>query len=167
VLAVEPYVGRVPFLVLNADNYYPVSAYRRLVELGVPALPGFERDALIRDGNIDVERLRHYALLQVSRDGYLEDIVEKPDEATAERFGSHALISMNLWSFSDVIFEACRRIAPSQRGELELPAAVRYAIKELGERFQVVRVASGVLDLSNRRDIAIVAERLRGVEVSL
>jgi len=167
VLSAASVAGRSPFLVLNADNYYPVSAYRTLVEYAGPALPGFDRAALVREGNVDAERIRHYALLRVSRDGYLEDIVEKPDVATFEQFSANALVSMNLWSFSDVIFEACRRIEPSARGELELPTAVRFAVRELGERFRVFPVASGVLDLSNRRDIAIVAERLRGVEVQL
>ena len=167
VLAAEPYVERATFLALNGDNYYPVDAYRQLLACEGPALAGFDRDALVQESNIDVERVRQYALLRVSRDGYLEDIVEKPDDPTAALFGARALVSMNLWSFTPRIFEACRRVAPSSRGELELPAAVRVATRELGERFRVVPVSRGVLDLSNRRDVAIVTDRLRGVEVSL
>ena len=36
-----------PFLVLNADNLYPVEVVRRLVDGTHPALPGFERDSQI------------------------------------------------------------------------------------------------------------------------
>jgi hypothetical protein len=53
------------------------------------------------------------------------------------------------------------------RGELEIQDAVRYAMHTLGTRFAVVPVRAGVLDLSNRGDIAAVAERLKDTEVRL
>jgi glucose-1-phosphate thymidylyltransferase len=74
---------------------------------------------------------------------------------------------MNCWMFTPAIFEACRRVRPSARNELELPEAVRIAITELGERVAVVRVKGGVLDLSSRGDIAEVKARLAGVTVRL
>jgi hypothetical protein len=58
-------------------------------------------------------------------------------------------------------------VPPSPRGELELPAAVQYAIDVLGVRFRVIHADAPVLDLSQRADIPIVAARLRGVTVSL
>jgi glucose-1-phosphate thymidylyltransferase len=100
-------------------------------------------------------------------DGSLRGLIEKPDDATFERLIATSLISMNLWSFTPVIFEACARARPSARGELELQDAVRIARDELGERFTVVPYAGGVLDLSTRGDIAAVADRLRSVEVRL
>ena len=72
------------------------------------------------------------------------------------------MISMNLWSFTPAIYEACRRVTPSVRGELELQDAVRIAMTELGERFRVLGSAAGVLDLSTRGDIESVAGVLRG-----
>jgi dTDP-glucose pyrophosphorylase len=74
---------------------------------------------------------------------------------------------MNCWRFGPSIFEACRNIPLSKRGELELTAAVQYAIDELGETFQVVYVQAPVLDMTSRKDIAAVAEKLAGVEVEL
>ena len=154
-------------LVLNADNYYPIDAYRSLAGLGRSGLVGFDRAALIADSNIPESRIRSFALIGVTPDGALSAIVEKPDEATVTRMGADAPVSMNLWSFTPVIFEACARVRPSVRGELELQDAVRIAMHDLGERFEVVPCAAGVLDLSNRRDIPVVAERLAGVLVSL
>jgi hypothetical protein len=58
-------------------------------------------------------------------------------------------------------------VRPSVRGELELQDAVRIAMEELGERFTVIPFAGGVLDLSSRRDVAAVADRLAGVLVDL
>ena len=74
---------------------------------------------------------------------------------------------MNLWRFSPRIFEACRRVSPSARGERELPQAVGWAIASLGERFRALPCEEGVLDLSTRSDVASVSNRLRGVAVRL
>jgi glucose-1-phosphate thymidylyltransferase len=71
---------------------------------------------------------------------------------------------MNLWRFSPSIFEACRRVPRSARGEFELPRAVAFGIREMGLRFRAVPCDEGVLDLSTRGDIAAVAQRLRGIE---
>lgn len=167
VLAARSVTRERDFLVLNADNYYPVTAYRALVNAGAPSLPGFNADTLVRRGNIGAGRIRKYALLRVGADGLLEDVLEKPDEATFAAMGSDALVSMNLWAFTPEIFEACRRVRPSARGELEIPNAVRLAVREMGMRFRVIPMAEGVLDLSSRGDVASVAAALADVEVRL
>jgi glucose-1-phosphate thymidylyltransferase len=76
------------------------------------------------------------------------------------------LISMNCWRLPPVIFDFCRLLTPSSRGELELPQAIHNAIAA-GLRLRVVRSAEGVLDLSRRADIAAVASRLRDLQVAL
>lgn len=167
VLAAESFAAADPFLVINSDNYYPVDVLARLCALGQPGLVGFEREALVRDGNIDADRVRRYAVIAVDADGCLQRIVEKPDEEAWRRVGAAALISMNCWSFGPAIFDAARHVAPSPRGELELVDAVSDAIHRLGERFRVLPAAAGVLDLSVRTDIPSVARRLQGVEVRL
>ena len=167
VLAAESFAGADRFLVLNADNYYPVESYRTLAAAEGCALPGFDREGLTNQGNIDVERVRRYALLRVSADGFLEEIVEKPSDAEFAAMGPHALVSMNLWAFTPAIFEACRRVRPSARGELELPDAVRIGMKELGIRFRVFPFVAPVLDLANRADVSDVEARLRNVFVIL
>ena len=93
----------------------------------------------------------------------LERIVEKPDETTVASMGSEVFVSMNSWSLPPEIYQSCRSIQPSARGELELPDAVQHARDELGVAFRVLRFHAGVLDLSDRGDIAAVAERLRDV----
>jgi glucose-1-phosphate thymidylyltransferase len=163
VLAAHGVIGDSRFLVLNADNYYPVEAYRELAKVEGSALPGFDREALVRQGNIDAERIRKFALLKVSSDGFLDEIVEKPDDATFQAMGEHALVSMNLWAFTPVIFEACKLVKPSARGELELPDAVRIAMKEFAEPFRVLPFAAPVIDLGTRADVASVVKFLEGV----
>ena len=167
VLAAEAFVEGQPFLAINSDNYYPLDALRAVRAIDSAGLAGFERDALVAQGNIDDERVSKYAVLQVDEDGYLAGILEKPDRDTWARVGPRALISMNCWRFGPAIFEAGRRIDKSARGEYEIADAVAWAMRELGERFRVVPVRAGVLDLSTRGDIASVAARLSNVEVRI
>ena len=161
VLAAEAFAGSDPFLVLNADNYYPVAIYRGLAALDGPGLPAFSRDALLRESNFDAERVRSFAILTVAPTGDLLDVVEKPAADTFDALArGDVLVSMNIWRFDRSIFAACRAIGPSPRGELELPNAVRHAVQVLGQRFRTFRVEAGVLDVSRRGDVAEVERRL-------
>jgi glucose-1-phosphate thymidylyltransferase len=164
VLAAEGFAGGDRFLVCNADNFYPVQVLTALRHLNEPGLAGFDREALVRRGNITADRISRFALLTTSPEGLLVDIVEKPDATTASALGPHARVSMNCWVFGPGIFPACRLVTPSLRGELEIQDAVRLSMTRLGERYRVVPVEEGVLDLSSRSDIAQVAERLAAVE---
>ena len=73
---------------------------------------------------------------------------------------------MNLWRFTPAIFAAAKQVPLSTRGEYELQDAVRQAIAD-GDPFTVVPLAEGVLDMSNRDDIASVADALNELEVVL
>jgi SSS family solute:Na+ symporter len=167
VLAAAGFVASDAFIVLNADNYYPADVLRALRAQREPALPAFERDALLRESNIPADRIARYALLDVDADGYVRRIVEKPDDAMVHALGANAAVSMNVWLLTPAIFEACRRVPKSARGELELPNAVQWAIEHLGMRVRALPVRAGVLDLSQRADIPAVAARLRGTRVQL
>jgi dTDP-glucose pyrophosphorylase len=168
VLSAETFVGDAPFLTLNSDNYYPIDVLQALVALDGPGLPAFRRSALVEKGNIDPDRVRTYAVLTIDESGHLQDIVEKPDPETFARYvareGDEIRVSMNCWRLRPSIFAACRSIEPSPRGELELPNAVRYAVREMGERFRAIPVDAGVLDLSRREDIAEVERRLSNLD---
>ena len=167
VLAAERFVGEDRFLVMNADNYYPIAAYAALRDLREPGLIAFGRDALIADGQIPPDRITRFALLDIDHDGYLRRIVEKPDADTARAMSGNAFVSMNVWAFDTSIFEPCRTVPMSSRGELELPVAVQHAIDNYGVRFRAVPMHASVLDLSSRADIAGVAKELETVDVRL
>lgn len=166
-LAAEPVLasGAPPadpsFLVINADNVYTAAALRAVGALDGPGLAGYDADALVARSNIDEERVAAFAFIDVD-EGYMTGIVEKPDPAIA-RAMDRAPVSMTLWRFEPSIFDACRAIEPSGRGELELVDAVALAM-ERGSRFRVVPVNDGVIDISRRRDIVAVERCLEGVE---
>ncbi len=167
VVAAASAVAGADFLVLNSDNYYPSDALRALVALDGPGLVAFGREAMVRDGNVPADRIRMFAVVRVGDDEHLIDVIEKPDDETLASLGDAVFVSMNCWRFDATVLDACRRVTPSPRGEFELPDAVRLAMTRMGSRFRVIRMNAAVLDLSNRGDIASVAERLAGVRVSL
>jgi dTDP-glucose pyrophosphorylase len=163
VLAVEPFAEGEHVVVVNSDNIYPVHTLRALRELGAAGVAAFERDALVRLGNIPLERVASFSVIDMDEQGMLRRIIEKPDAADIAALGPHVLVGMNSWSLPPEIYRACRAIPPSVRGELELPQAVQFAHERLGIPFRVLVFHDGVLDLSTRGDIASVTERLRDV----
>jgi glucose-1-phosphate thymidylyltransferase len=144
-----------------------VEALRALVELTGPGLVAFGRDAMLRESNVDADRVRQFAVVRVGDDDTLLDIIEKPDAAALAAFGEDVYLSMNYWRFDRRVLDACTRVAPSPRGELEIPDAVRLARRDSGVCFSVVRMHTGVLDLSSRTDISAVTARLAHLRVSL
>jgi dTDP-glucose pyrophosphorylase len=163
-LAAERFAAGGPVLVVNADNLYPRAGLLALLKLPRAGLLGFRRSTLLSAGNIRPERILGFALLEANAEGVLTRIVEKPTPAEAATFAADPLVSMNVWLLPPSIYAACRAIGPSPRGELELVDAVRHAMEQLGERFQVIESREGVLDLSSPQDIPEVAARLRGSE---
>jgi glucose-1-phosphate thymidylyltransferase len=165
-VASEGWTAGEPFLAMNADNLYPVAALRALAAAGEPALPVFDADDLVRTSNIPEDRIRAFALVEIDRAGYLAGIVEKPDISSSvpPEGGSdrRAGVSMNLWRFDARIFDACRDVPRSPRGEYELPEAVGLAIRR-GLRIRAIPARGPVLDLSRRADAADVERRLAGM----
>lgn len=168
-LAAEPFAAGDDVLVMNGDNYYPIEALRALRLLDSPGTVLFDADALVRESNIPADRLRAFAIGRIDASGVLIDLIEKPDADTwraHDASGEPVLISMNCWRLPPAIFDFCRTLTPSARGELELPQAIHNAIAA-GVRLRVVRSTQGVLDLSRRVDIAAVATRLGDLRVVL
>jgi len=159
--AAEQFAGNDNFLLLNSDNYYPPEAFAALGQLEGAGVALFDRDQMVASGNIPEDRILKFSVAEVDRDGCLKRIHEKPSEETLRRLAPPLLVNMNCWRFSPAIFQACRSIGPSARGELELTDAVQYAIDHLNERIETRIFREAVLDLSSRADISSVAERLR------
>ncbi len=167
VLAAEAFAGKDSFVTINSDNYYPVEALRLLHAGTGGAAALFEMESMIAESNIPEERLRQFAVGEIDGDGLLQRVIEKPDDETLAAMPRPLWLSMNCWRFSPAIFAASRAIKPSPRSELEITDAVQHTIDTLGEPFQAITVRAPVLDMTSRKDIAAVAGRLAGVEVSL
>lgn len=164
--AAGEFIGTERAVVLNADNHYPATALATLVSATGAATLGFDREALVAASNIPPERVGAFAIIEQDARGRLRGLIEKPDAALLEALGPDAPVSMNAWLVTPRIVEACRRVQPSVRGELELVDAVMLAVAE-GEEVRVIPAACGVLDLSSRADVAAVRDALADVEVVL
>lgn len=159
VIAAADVVGEQPFLVLNADNYYPREALQRLVDAGVASTIAFDRETLVREGNIEPERVRAFAVLDIASDGSLRQLIEKPGDRIDLNSDAARWVGMNCWIITPALVDACRRVPRSARGEYELPEAVALALAE-GVSVQAPRLSLPVFDLSHRADIATLAARL-------
>lgn len=162
-LAAEDFVGMEQFLLLNGDNHYPVGSLRSLCQAPGPALAAFDALSLL-EANLPEDqrdpRLMAYSNVAIDNDGCLESITEKPP--VPPRW-----VSMNCWRLAPPIFEACRAIEPSPRGELELPSAVLHSVQHLGQSYRALPAVGPVLDLSSRADILRVQASLSPIEVVL
>jgi len=167
VVAAEAFAGGEGFAVINSDTYYPVEALRALRHQEGSAAALFAHESMLAGGNVTESRVRQFAVARIDNRGFIERLIEKPDESALAALPKPLWWSANCWRFGPAIFEACRAIEPSSRGELEIPHAVQYAIDVLGEPFRAVTVRAAVLDLSVRSDIASVAAKLAGTEVRL
>jgi dTDP-glucose pyrophosphorylase len=167
VAAAERFADGEHVLVLNSDNYYPMHTLRALRELGSAGVAVFERETLVRLGNIDADRIAKFSVVRIDDRGMLKQIIEKPDADIIASLGANVFVGMNSWSLPPEIYRACRSVSPSVRGEFELQDAVQLARDEMGVEFRVLAFHDGVLDLSSRGDIASVAERLRATEPRL
>jgi dTDP-glucose pyrophosphorylase len=165
-LAAAEWAGEDPFVVVNADNLYPAEVLNLVRRLPRCGLAGFRASALVGKGGIPADRIASFALLEVDGRGCLADLVEKPDPAARVLFGPDPLVSMNCWRFTPRIFEACREVRASPRGEFELPAAVLELARSGGECVSVIPVDAGVVDLTGPDDIAGVERALRGREAT-
>ncbi len=167
VAAAEVFAAGDDVVVVNSDNYYPLEALRGLRQCSRSAVALFEQEAMLRDSNISPDRIKAFAVGLVDGEGNLVRILEKPSESTLSELPRPLWLSMNCWRFSSHIFEACRHIAPSPRGEYEITDAVQYCIDRLGVTFRAVPVSSAVLDMTSRADIPAIKARLKGVSVQL
>ena len=163
VAAAEQFVGDDLFLLLNSDNYYPPAALEALGHLDGAGVALFDRDRMVAESNVPEDRIQKFSIAEVSPEGCLKRIHEKPTAEILNAMPAPLLVNMNCWLFAPTIFEACHGIGLSPRGELELTDAVQYAIDRLGERFTALAFNDAVLDMSNRSDIAQVADRLRAL----
>ena len=168
VAAAEEFAAGESFVMVNSDNYYPINGLAKLRQLSTPGLVAFERDAMISGSNIAADRISKFAAVEIDHaSSRFIRIHEKPEQGVIDRLGTPLYLSMNCWRFSAKVFDACRAIKPSPRGEYEVTDAAQYCVDVLGEIFTAVKFEGAVLDMSSRNDIGAVAAKLKGTRVEL
>lgn len=165
VRSARDFVSDDRFVVVNADNFYPAEALRALVAAPGTAMVGFDAAAMVAQSNIPADRIAAFAIIESDAAGHLVDLHEKPSPEVVARFGAHARVSMNCFLLGPSIIAACDTIKPSPRGEYEITDAVRLVAET--EPVTVVPAAVGVLDMSGRTDVPLVAAALAERHVRL
>jgi NDP-sugar pyrophosphorylase family protein len=165
VLATEGLI-RDPFAVINADDFYSLSAFailRRFLEGAsqrdrpVFALAGFELGPTL-SGAGPVSR----GLCHVQSDGWLERIVEVPELSVHSRGACYTdddgiehvvagdtLVSMNMWGFTTAVFDQLRsrfrrflaeaRASHEESAEFLIPDAAQGMIADGSVQVRVLR----------------------------
>lgn len=124
VLRAEPAVDGT-FLVVNGDNAIdadlsPVLSHHR--EHGPTAT--------VPVTTVSAAEARETGVAVVE-DDRVTSLVEKPDEPPSRT------VMTGVWVFEPAVFDACRRVGPSGRGEVELPDAIDLLVRE-GHRVDAV-----------------------------
>lgn len=157
-----PIVQQGSFLVCNSDNLYSVQAFQALCEnIDSNAFINYDRGAL----DYSLERIAGFALTKVNREGYLEDLVEKPSVTQTDSFKDihgKLRVSMNLWKFHGPMLFPYLENCPINpiRDEKELPTAVLAMIKEHPRSMKSISISEHVPDLTSKNDIAILNDYL-------
>ena len=153
-----PELNHQVFIVCNADNLYSRAAFRALIDsTSENALIGYDRDGL----DFPLEKIRSFALLTTNSQGFMTDLIEKPDEEAVQKLmnqGQQLNVSMNLWKFkgSDLWNALLSCPVHLERQEKELPTAVQQMISQNQIKVLVIPRREHVPDLTQASDIQAV-----------
>lgn len=153
-----PELLETTFTVCNGDNLYSVGALSDLAAgresshaLIAYAASGFE---------FPPERIAKFALMDISSEGYLRGIVEKPREEELEKYrdpNGELWVSMNIFSFLGSEIHPYLKNCPIDpvRGEKELPKAVGRLALEDPQAVGCIPRKEHIPDLTDAQDIAL------------
>ncbi|WP_250149255.1 sugar phosphate nucleotidyltransferase [Flagellimonas sp. 389] len=146
------------FTVCNGDNLYSVGALKDLkADRNAP-------NALISYGSSGFEftdeRILKFAVMDISSDGFLQGIIEKPESGEVEKYKDETnelRVSMNIFSFSGEQVYPFLENCPLDkvRSEKELPKAVANLIKELPKSMVCIPRSEHIPDLTAAGDIRL------------
>ena len=152
----HPELKNESFTICNGDNLYSVHAFTLLLApRDTPhALISYNRSSL----NYSSARMSSFAIIDISEEGLLENIIEKPDPETFKNYedtSDHIGVSMNIFSFEGALLFPYLKNCPIhlERNEKELPEAVRMMIKESKNRTRCFKVSEHLPDLTSAEDL--------------
>lgn len=170
-----------PFLVINADDYYGMSAYARMYDYleGLPAdsagsyaMAGFRLDRTLSENGTVARGICRL------RDGYLLSVEERTAIGRTDGriccegtvFEPDTIVSMNMWGFTPDLFPALdqglRRFLSEelsenpQKSEYYLPAEVGRLLEQKRVRVRVLPVNEQWYGVTYRQDKPLVIEAL-------
>lgn len=141
------------FISCNSDNLYSVNAFSLLVNDPHPnALLDWDTEGY------DEPRVRNCAIIKADSEGFLQDLLEKPNDeewaeikATMPRIG----ISWNIFAFtaSELIPFMEKTPLHPVRNEKEIPVTVRLWANEKPKDIYTIKISEVLPDLTSKHDI--------------
>ncbi len=153
-----PELKKSTFTVCNGDNLYSVGALKDLrAERKAPnALISYASSGF----DFTEERIAKFALMDISKEGYLQQIVEKPEMDEIPNYkDAHGdlRVSMNIFSFYGEEIYPYLENCPMDpaRNEKELPRAVGVLVKEQSQSMLCMPRSEHIPDLTDANDIQL------------
>jgi len=141
------------FLVCNSDNLYSENSFRTLIESEeYCSMIAYKFDCL----NFDNQRLKGFAILDII-DGFLNKIIEKPDQETIDLFKSKGIyVSMNIFSFfGDQVYTFFKDCPLNLiRNEKEISVGLQNMIKLSNNKMKIHELCEEVPDMTYKKDIS-------------
>ncbi|NER14977.1 NTP transferase domain-containing protein [Leptobacterium flavescens] len=150
-----PELNNRTYTVCNSDNLYSESVLKALRMTQSPnAFIAYDRDALL----FSTERIAQFALASLDKDGFLVDIIEKPDPQKSKLYKDDTgkiRVSMNIFKFSGPMFNTYVINCPvnKKRNEKELPTALLNMVQDHPSSVKGVPASEHVPDLTSKDDI--------------
>ena len=152
----HPELKNESFTICNGDNLYSVHAFALLLApRDTPhALISYNRSSL----NYSSARMSSFAIIDISEEGLLKNIIEKPDPETLKNYeetSDYIGVSMNIFSFKGALLFPYLKNCPIhlERNEKELPEAVRIMMEEPKNKIRCFKVSEHILDLTSAEDL--------------
>ena len=141
------------FLVCNSDNLYSENSFKTLIDSSDHcSMIAYKFDCL----NFENERLRGFAILDIL-DGFLNKIIEKPDQETINLFSSKGIyVSMNIFSFfGDQVYSYFKDCPLNPiRNEKEIAVALQNMMMSTNFKVKVHELCEEVPDMTYKKDIS-------------
>jgi NDP-sugar pyrophosphorylase family protein len=144
------------FTICNGDNLYSSKAFQKLSqERTVPhALISYARSGL----QFSDERIAQFAVMEMDSEGFLVQIIEKPEPDTVEQYcdaSGEIRVSMNIFSFKGSELYPFIRNCPihPSRDEKELPVAVMNLVQAHPKQLLCIPLSEHLPDLTSAADV--------------
>ncbi len=153
-----PELKQTTFTVCNGDNLYSVGALKDLKQDRTAP------HALISYGSSGFdyteERIAKFAVMNISSDGFLKEIIEKPNMEDVPKYkdkSGELRVSMNIFSFSGEAIYPYLKDCPIDpvRDEKELPKAVAVLVGKQPQSVLCIPRSEHIPDLTDANDIQL------------
>lgn len=150
-------------IILNSDNLYSRKALEFLWDAPSDnALISYDRSSL----EFPEERIKAFAVIRADKNGYLQEIIEKPDDEIIDQLleqSGRIGVSMNAFVIlaEQLIPYLERTPFHPIRNEKELPTTISMMVADSPDSFLTIPLAENVPDLTSKHDLAIVQNYLQ------